>query len=166
MGRNRHGANGEDVVLKVPVGTQVFDEDKETLIVDLDRAGHAHPLAKGGNGGFGNARFKGPINRAPATPTPARTGEERWIWLRLKLIADVGLVGLPNAGKSTFLAAAQRGQAEDRRLSVHHPHPQPGVVDLATSELRPGRHPGPDRGRHEGAGLGTRSSATSSAPRC
>src|ERR1700749_4845187 len=106
MGKNRHGANGEDAVLRVPVGTQVFAEDKETLLLDLDEAGKRVRLAKGGNGGFGNTYFKGPVNQAPRHANPGLDGEEQWIWLRLNLIADVGLVGLPNAGKSTFLAAA------------------------------------------------------------
>jgi len=106
MGRNRHGANGEDVVLKVPVGAQVWDEDKEQLIADLDKVGMRIRLAKGGNGGFGNAYFKGPINQAPDHANPGLPGTELTIWLKLKLIADAGLVGLPNAGKSTFLAAA------------------------------------------------------------
>ena len=105
MGRNRTGASGEDVVLKVPVGTQILDEDGETVIADLTRAGQRVLLCKGGNGGFGNAHFTTSTNRAPRRANPGLEGEERWIWLRLKLIADAGLVGLPNAGKSTFLAA-------------------------------------------------------------
>ena len=105
MGRNRHGAAGDDVVLKVPVGTEVLDEDKN-LIVDMDHAGQRVLLAAGGNGGWGNTRFKGPVNQAPKHANPGLDGQELAIWLRLKLIADVGLVGLPNAGKSTFLAAA------------------------------------------------------------
>ena len=105
MGKDRHGANGADVVLKVPVGTQVFDEDNETLLADLIRVGERAVLAKGGNGGFGNAHFKSSTNRAPRRANPGLAGEERTIWLRLKLIADAGLVGLPNAGKSTFLAS-------------------------------------------------------------
>ena len=105
MGKDRHGANGKPVVLKVPVGTQVFDEDRETLIHDFTTLGEKFTLAEGGNGGFGNAHFKSSTNRAPRNANPGQPGEERWIWLRLKLIADAGLVGLPNAGKSTFLAA-------------------------------------------------------------
>ena len=97
MGRNRHGHNGADATLRVPVGTQVFAEDKETLLLDLDKAGTRVRLLKGGNGGFGNAYFKGPVNQAPTYATPGQEGQEQWIWLRLKLIADVGLVGLPNA---------------------------------------------------------------------
>src|SRR3974390_3014995 len=97
MGKNRHGAGGADVVLKVPVGTEVLDEDKETVLLDLDRPGMRVRLLKGGNGGFGNNRFKGPVNQAPRFALPGQEAEERWVWLRLKLIADVGLVGLPNA---------------------------------------------------------------------
>src|SRR6267154_672329 len=104
MGKDRHGANGKSIVLKVPVGTQIFDEDRETLIHDFTTLGEKFVLAEGGNGGFGNAHFKSSTNRAPRNANPGQEGEERWIWLRLKLIADAGLVGLPNAGKSTFLS--------------------------------------------------------------
>src|ERR1700712_2005606 len=101
MGKDRHGANGEDVTMKVPVGTQIFDEDKETLLFDFTVKGQRATLCHGGNGGFGNAHFKTATNRSPQRANPGLPGEERWVWLRLKLIADAGLVGLPNAGKST-----------------------------------------------------------------
>ena len=105
MGRLRAGANSSDIVLKVPAGTQIFEEDNETLVADLAKAGDRVRIAKGGNGGFGNAYFKSATNRAPRHANPGQEGEERWVWLRLKLIADAGLLGMPNAGKSTLLAA-------------------------------------------------------------
>ncbi len=157
MGRDRSGAAGADALLKVPVGAQVFEEDCETLIADLDEAGARVCLAKGGNGGFGNTRFKGPVNRAPRRANPGLPGEEKWIWLRLKLIADVGLVGLPNAGKSTFLAAvsAATPKIADYPFTTLIPHL--GVVDLSTNErFVLADVPGLIEGASEGAGLGTR----------
>jgi GTP-binding protein len=157
MGRNMHGAAGEDVVLKVPVGTQVLDEDKETLIVDLDEAGARFLLAQGGNGGWGNDRFKGPVNRAPKHANPGQPGIERWIWLRLKLIADVGLVGLPNAGKSTFLASSSAAKPKIADYPFTTLSPNLGVVDLSPQErFVIADIPGLIEGASEGAGLGTR----------
>ncbi|MGE5501431.1 MAG: GTPase ObgE [Ignavibacteriales bacterium] len=157
MGRNRAGPAGDDVVLKVPVGTEVLDEDKETLIADLDHAGMRIRLAKGGNGGFGNTHFKGPINQAPKYANPGQEGEERWIWLRLKLIADVGLVGLPNAGKSTFLAATSAAKPKIADYPFTTLTPNLGVVDLSEGErFVIADIPGLIEGASEGAGLGTR----------
>ncbi|HWE99844.1 MAG TPA: GTPase ObgE [Caulobacteraceae bacterium] len=157
MGRNRTGAAGDDAVLKVPVGTQVLDEDRDTLIADLDTPGARLRLAKGGNGGFGNTRFKGPVNQAPRHANPGQTGEEAWIWLRLKLIADVGLVGLPNAGKSTFLAAVSAATPKIADYPFTTLTPNLGVVDLSTNErFVLADVPGLIEGASEGAGLGTR----------
>lgn len=157
MGRNRHGAAGADVVLKVPVGTEVLDEDKETLIADMDVPGKRVLLAQGGNGGWGNDRFKGPVNQAPKHANPGQDGEERWIWLRLKLIADVGLVGLPNAGKSTFLAAASAAKPKIADYPFTTIAPNLGVVDLSANErFVIADIPGLIEGASDGAGLGTR----------
>jgi GTP-binding protein len=157
MGRNRHGAAGADVVLKVPVGTEVLEEDRETLIVDLDHPGQRVLLAKGGNGGWGNDRFKGPINQAPYHANAGQDGEEKWIWLRLKLIADVGLAGLPNAGKSTFLAAASAARPKIADYPFTTLAPNLGIVDLSPEErFVMADIPGLIEGASEGAGLGTR----------
>ena len=157
MGRNRHGANGEDAVMKVPVGTQVFADDKETLLLDLDKPGMRIRLLKGGNGGFGNTYFKGPVNQAPRHANPGQEGEEKWIWLRLKLIADVGLVGLPNAGKSTFLAAASAAKPKIANYPFTTLAPNLGMVDLSVGErFILADIPGLIEGASEGAGLGVR----------
>ncbi len=157
MGRNRHGAAGEDIELKVPVGTQVLEEDKETLIADLDVAGKRVLLAKGGNGGWGNDRFKGPINQAPKHANPGLPGEERWLWMRLKLIADAGLVGLPNAGKSTFLAAVSAAKPKIADYPFTTLVPNLGIVDLSSEErFVIADIPGLIEGASEGAGLGVR----------
>jgi GTPase len=157
MGRNRHGHNGEDAVLRVPVGTQVFAEDKETLLLDLETAGMRVRLLKGGNGGFGNTHFKGPVNQAPRFANPGQDGEEQWIWLRLKLIADVGLVGLPNAGKSTFLAAASAAKPKIADYPFTTLAPNLGMVDLSVGErFILADIPGLIEGASEGAGLGVR----------
>jgi len=157
MGQNRHGADGESLTLKVPTGTQVLDEDKETVIADLDKPGMRVLLARGGNGGFGNAYFKSSVNQAPRHANPGQPGEERVFWLRLKLIADAGLVGLPNAGKSTFLRAVSSATPKvgDYPFTTLHPHL--GVVTIGDSErFVMADLPGLIEGAAEGAGLGTR----------
>ena len=156
MGKDRHGANGKPILLKVPVGTQVFDEDRETLIHDFTTLGEKFVLAEGGNGGFGNAHFKSSTNRAPRNANPGQEGEERWIWLRLKLIADAGLVGLPNAGKSTFLAAVSAAKPKIADYPFTTLHPQLGVVNADGREFVLADIPGLIEGAHEGAGLGDR----------
>jgi GTP-binding protein len=156
MGKDRHGANGADIVLKVPVGTQIYDEDGETLLADLDKLGDRVVLARGGNGGFGNAHFKTSTNRAPRHANPGQPGEERTIRLRLKLIADAGLVGLPNAGKSTFLAAVSAAKPKIADYPFTTLHPQLGVVGVDGREFVLADIPGLIEGAHEGAGLGDR----------
>ncbi|MGZ8368311.1 MAG: GTPase ObgE [Rhodoplanes sp.] len=156
MGKNRAGANGADIILKVPVGTQIFDEDNETLIADLTQIGERVVLAKGGNGGFGNAHFKSSTNRAPRHANPGLPGEERTLWLRLKLIADAGLVGLPNAGKSTLLAAVSAAKPKIADYPFTTLHPQLGVVSIDGREFVLADIPGLIEGAHEGAGLGDR----------
>ena len=156
MGKNRTGAAGADVTLKVPVGTQVLEEDNETLIADLTQVGQRVRLERGGNGGFGNARFKSSTNRAPRHANPGEEGSERWIWLRLKLIADAGLVGLPNAGKSTLLAAVSAAKPKIADYPFTTLNPGLGVVKLDTSSFVLADIPGLIEGAHEGAGIGDR----------
>src|SRR5437660_9267281 len=156
MGKDRAGANGADLVLKVPAGTQIYDEDGETLLADLMRVSDRGVLARGGNGGFGNAHFKSSTNRAPRHANPGLPGEERWLWLRLKLIADAGLVGLPNAGKSTFLAAVTAAKPKIADYPFTTLHPQLGVVRVDQREFVLADLPGLIEDAHEGVGLGDR----------
>ena len=156
MGQNRAGAKGADAVLKVPAGTQILDEDGETVLADMTAVGQRVLIAKGGNGGFGNAHFTTSTNRAPRRANPGQEGRERWIWLRLKLIADAGLVGLPNAGKSTFLAAVSAARPKIADYPFTTLHPGLGVVRADEREFVLADIPGLIEGAHEGAGLGDR----------
>lgn len=154
MGQNRAGANGDDCTIKVPPGTEVFAEDGETLLGDLTVPGQRLLIAKGGNGGFGNAHFKSATNQAPTFANPGLPGEELTIWLRLKLIADAGLVGLPNAGKSTFLAAVSAAKPKIADYPFTTLHPNLGVVRTGDTDFVLADIPGLIEGAHEGAGLG------------
>ena len=154
MGAQRTGASGEDIVLRVPAGTEILDEDQETVIADLTEPGTRVLLAKGGNGGFGNLHFKSSTNRAPRHANPGQPGVERTIWLRLKLIADAGLVGLPNAGKSTFLAAVSNARPKIADYPFTTLHPNLGVVGVDGREFVMADIPGLIEGASEGRGLG------------
>ena len=154
MGQQRTGKSADDIVLKVPVGTEILEEDGETLIADLTRVGQKVLLAKGGNGGWGNLRFKTATNQAPRTANPGLEGVERTVWLRLKLIADAGIVGLPNAGKSTFLAATSNAKPKIADYPFTTLHPNLGVVGVDGREFVLADIPGLIEGAHEGRGLG------------
>jgi GTP-binding protein len=156
-GANRTGANGRDLVLRVPVGTQVLDDDKETVLADLTEPGQRIVLLRGGDGGFGNAHYKSSTNRAPRRAGPGWPGRELWVWLRLKLIADAGLVGLPNAGKSTLLSRLSHAKPKIADYPFTTLHPQLGVVRIDDeTEFVLADLPGLIEGASEGAGLGTR----------
>ena len=156
MGKNRSGAKGDDCIIKVPPGTQIFAEDQETLIADMIEPGQRTVIARGGNGGFGNAHFKSPTNQAPRRSNPGLPGQELTIWLRLKLIADAGIVGLPNAGKSTFLASVSAAKPKIADYPFTTLHPNLGVVRAGDVDFVLADIPGLIEGAHEGAGLGTR----------
>src|SRR5437870_7166933 len=156
MGKDRHGANGASIIMKVPAGTQIYEEDGETLLADLAKVGDKVVLAKGGNGGFGNAYFKSSTNRAPRHANPGQPGEERTIRLRLKLIADAGIVGLPNAGKSTLLAAVSAARPKIADYPFTTLHPQLGVVEIDGRGFVLADIPGLIEGAHQGVGLGDR----------
>jgi GTPase len=155
-GQNRTGRNGDDIVIKVPVGTEILTDDKGDVLADLREDGQRITLLKGGNGGFGNTHFKGPSNQAPDRANPGQAAPELWVWLRLKLIADVGLIGLPNAGKSTFLAAVTRARPKIADYPFTTLHPNLGVAHVNDMEFVIADIPGLIEGAHEGAGLGDR----------
>ena len=155
-GRDRTGAHGEDLVLRVPVGTQIMDEDNQEVLADLIRPGERLVFMKGGDGGFGNAHYKSSTNRAPRRADPGWPGREAWVWMRLKLIADAGLVGLPNAGKSTFLSVVSHARPKIAEYPFTTLKPQLGVVRLHDEEFVLADLPGLIEGASEGAGIGTR----------
>ncbi|MEM8977953.1 MAG: GTPase ObgE [Pseudomonadota bacterium] len=156
MGQGRTGASGAEIVLRVPVGTEILDEDEETVIADLTEVGQRVVLAKGGNGGFGNLHFKSSTNQAPRRANPGQPGVERTLWLRLKLIADAGLLGLPNAGKSTFLAATSNARPKIADYPFTTLHPNLGVVGVDGAEFVMADIPGLIEGASEGRGIGDR----------
>ncbi len=156
MGRQRTGKNGADIALNVPVGTEVLDEDQQSVLADLTTVGQRACLAKGGNGGFGNVHFKSSVNQAPRRALPGQAGVEREIWLRLKLIADAGLLGLPNAGKSTFLAATSNARPKIAEYPFTTLHPSLGMVAVDDDGFVLGDIPGLIEGAHEGRGIGDR----------
>ncbi|MEO0668170.1 MAG: GTPase ObgE [Pseudomonadota bacterium] len=154
MGRQRTGKDGDDILLRVPAGTEILDEDQETVIADLVNVGDTVELARGGNGGWGNLHFKSATNQAPRRSNPGQEGVERTLWLRLKLIADVGLLGLPNAGKSTFLATTSNARPKIADYPFTTLHPNLGVVGVDNTEFVVADIPGLIEGASEGRGLG------------
>ena len=156
MGKQRSGKDGESIFLKVPVGTEILDEDQQTVLVDMSNLGQTFKLGLGGNGGFGNLHFKTSLNQAPRRANPGQSGVERTIWLRLKLIADVGLIGVPNAGKSTFLAASSNACPKIADYPFTTLHPNLGVVGVDQTEFVIADIPGLIQGASEGKGIGTR----------
>ena len=156
MGKQRSGKDGDHIILKVPVGTEILDEDEETVLVDMATLGQKFKLGTGGNGGFGNLHFKTSLNRAPRRANPGQAGIERTVWLKLKLIADVGLLGIPNAGKSTFLAACSNARPKIADYPFTTLHPNLGVVAIDRTEFVVADIPGLIQGASEGKGIGDR----------
>ena len=156
MGKDMHGRKGVDTILEVPVGTQIMDEDQTTVLADMTQEGQTITLLKGGDGGRGNAQFKSATNRAPRKAEPGWPGEEMWVWLRLKVIADVGLLGMPNAGKSTFLSATTSARPKIADYPFTTLHPNLGVVGVDQSEIVIADIPGLIQGASEGKGIGDR----------
>lgn len=154
MGRNRTGASSDDIILKVPAGTQIFEEDGETLLADLTKAGERVLLMKGGDGGLGNLHYKTSTNQSPRRSTPGWPGEEKWIWLRLKLLSEAGLLGLPNAGKSTFLSKVSHAKPKIADYPFTTLKPQLGVAYIDGKEFVLADIPGLIEGASEGHGLG------------
>jgi GTPase len=152
--RNKTGANGKDLILKVPVGTQIYEEDNNTIIFDFTKNKEKYLVASGGKGGLGNVRFKSSVNRAPRKKTNGKIGEEFWIWLQLKVIADVGIVGLPNAGKSSLLAALTRAKPKIASYPFTTINPNLGVTYYDNKEITLADIPGLVEGAHKGVGLG------------
>ena len=152
--RNRTGANGKDLILKVPIGTQIYEEDNNTLIYDFKKNKEKYLVANGGKGGLGNVRFKSSVNRAPRKKTDGKTGEEFWIWLQLKIIADVGIIGLPNSGKSSLLAALTRAKPKIANYPFTTINPNLGVTYYNNKEVTLADIPGLVEGAHKGVGLG------------
>ena len=153
-GRNKTGASADDMIIQVPVGTEILDEDRETVLADLSQEGDRKLLLKGGDGGFGNTHYKSSTNQAPRKSTPGWPGQELTVWLRLKLIADIGLVGLPNAGKSTFLSSCTRARPKIADYPFTTLHPNLGVAQIAGHEFVLADIPGLIEGASEGHGLG------------
>ena len=156
MGSEMTGAKGDDLIIKVPVGTEIVAEDGETVIVDMTEPGQRFVIAKGGDGGRGNVRFKTSTNQAPRRSEPGWPGEELWVWLKLKLIADIGLIGLPNAGKSTLLSALTKARPKIADYPFTTLHPHLGVAWIDNYEVIIADIPGLIEGAHEGVGLGDR----------
>lgn len=156
QGRDKSGGKGKNLIIRVPIGTEILDEDKKNVLADLTQPGQEVTILNGGNGGWGNARFKSSTNQAPTNANPGQPSSEKWVWLRLKLIADIGLVGLPNAGKSTMLSIFTQARPKIGNYPFTTLHPNLGVVSLGEKEIIMADIPGLIKGAHAGIGLGTK----------